>query len=159
MRPPVSLAEILGGRPSPVAVRPLGFDGWSIAPTQLGYSLIGPGGAGAGEITVHERHPLVAIGALAGGEPTVLVTVEGEYAALADKDGGSIGIVVGDDWCMVIDGAGGTVRDAVRTLAVSARLGLGDRRRRWYLYQPPPGYAGACRAQMTEWRRPGVRIT
>lgn len=94
-------------------------------------------------------------------------TIEGEHAALitlaaqAQVDGHdlerTIGFVVGDDFYYRVDGLVHRreqfemFRLAVRHLVFHAPLGLGELRRRRFLYAPPTGWQGRLRGATTEW--------
>jgi len=97
-------------------------------------------------------------------------TYEGEYAAVVTVEsalaGGerlerTIALVAGDDLCAVIDGATARAgafaiyRDVIRQLAESYYLGLGELRRRRYVYRPPDGWQGLGRPYAAQWYAPG----
>lgn len=70
-------------------------------------------------------------------------------------------LVAGDDICAVIDGATARpddfarYRQAIRELAESYYLGLGELRRRRFDYTPPPGWEALARPYVTVWYAPG----
>jgi hypothetical protein len=146
-----------------------------------------PEGSAAGGILYRERlRPLLPIEQLVKElnarhpdfmSPTVvaeerLITFEGEYAALVTVRGTlgggeaqrDLGFVLGDDfYCLVSSLAFGTARFAeasqlARALVVHDRQALGVRRRR-FLYDPPPGYAGTPHGFLIDWRAPDAVIS
>ena len=98
-------------------------------------------GESAGQVTV--------VFALPGGE-----TLERSFA-----------LVAGEDMCALIEGATARPEDfaryrqAIRDLAESYYLGLGELRRRRFEYAPPPGWEGLARPYVTVWYAPGFPRT
>jgi hypothetical protein len=114
------------------------------------------------------REAMTAFPAFEGGEPQVepLVTLEGEYAAIARVEGTlegkpaqrDFGFVFGDDFYTRLLGLCvkperfAAFSDAVRRLTLADSQLLGIRRRR-YLYEPPPRdhWQGIARVFQTDW--------
>ena len=100
---------------------------------------------------------------------SVMTTYEGEYGAMCTisaKHGESrhertVGMVWGDHFYTQIDGATdhtesfAVFRQGVRDLVYYHSLGLGERRRRRYIYTPPDGWRGYPRGLVAEWFAPG----
>lgn len=103
------------------------------------------------------------------GDVELLHTHEGEFAALFPISATSgaatvhrtIGLIFGDDHFAAIDGASvkadqtERVRGAVRRLTTHYSLGLGDTRRRPYLYDVPAGWQGVRLHRSVVWFAPG----
>jgi hypothetical protein len=97
-----------------------------------------------------------------------LSTHDGEYAAtctLVGRHAGirlerTIGMVWGDYHCTRIDGATSDItqhdryRSAIHTLTRHHTLGLGELRRRRFVYEPPHGWQGYARGLVTLWMPP-----
>ncbi len=93
-----------------------------------------------------------------------VITQEGEFAircALRGADAcRALGMVWGDHFYTQIDGAArpadfAEVEAGVRDLTAFHALGLGELRRRRYLYTPPPGWRAYPRGLTAEWYAPG----
>jgi len=103
----------------------------------------------------------------ARGAVEYLTTVEGEYAAIGSytgktrRDGspflGVVALVFGDDWYRRIDAhvvdsrEFDRFRTAVRELTFRSTLGLGEIRRRRFVYTPPQSWSGLSRGLLTQW--------
>jgi hypothetical protein len=157
---------------------------WQVRYLADGLALVPPEGRTIGGIRIRERiQPLHrardviawVLDQMRGFEQLAvlpvetLTTHEGEYAALVTitaRRGAipferTIGLVWGDFFYTQIDG--GTddeasfarFRRAVRDLTTLHALGLGERRRRRFVYAPPPGWRPYPRGLITEWYAPG----
>jgi len=163
-------------------VLPLVLATWRMKYLADGLTLTPPGGRVYGGIRIRERvRPLVtAVEVVAAavhelGLPKVavtpierLITTEGEDAAIAritgEHDGvrfeRTVAVLFADDWYTRIDGVTAiperlaSMREITRDLAQNYALGLGELRRRRYLYTPPPGWSGYPRGLITEWQPP-----
>jgi hypothetical protein len=96
------------------------------------------------------------------------VNTSGEYVALATMTSTyadtffqqTTAMVLGDDWFAQIDGVAHAaviapkIAEVVRVLATTCYLGLGELRRRPYLYTPPPGWRGVGHACETVYYGP-----
>lgn len=98
-----------------------------------------------------------------------LITVEGEHAGIVTiaaraRNGQpverTLGIVAGDDFYALIDAPVGnaehfaTFREMVKLIAENYFLGLGEKRRRRFFYDPPVGWHGIGRAHATRFYHP-----
>lgn len=142
--------------------------GWKATRLADGLRLVPGGDEASGSITYRERlRPLRGIRELvlqhAGGpiaRMETLATVEGEYAVVAAAGDAELGFVLGDDFYALVHGVcrraveRGRFAAAVRTLVENDSLGLGRRRRR-FLYAPPPGWQAVARGHETHWLAPG----
>jgi hypothetical protein len=129
--------------------------GWTRAPRAGGAVLAGPR-AEVIEIRNGVR-PIPSLRSLAGADARIerLTTLEGEAAALAVGERSAIAIAVGDDCATVIRGSGGDeVARSVRELAIHTYLGLGELRRRRYVYAPPAGWLGLAQHHAARWLHP-----
>jgi hypothetical protein len=103
-------------------------------------------------------------------EAGLLETAEGELASLASArlDGRegvqtdlTVGVVFGEDWCFVVEATTSDpasfadLREAARTVTQTTFLGLGERRRRRYLYRVPAGWTEERRPRAMHYRPPG----
>jgi hypothetical protein len=94
------------------------------------------------------------------GEYCGLVTLSGTAAGSRKPLEKTIGVVYGDDFYSLIESAthdaavAPALRSAVRDLTYFSSLGLGDKRRRWFLYDPPKGWKPYGRGAITEWLPP-----
>jgi hypothetical protein len=145
--------------------------GWRRRSIVDGLLIVPPDGIEQGALRVRERQrPLRPLRALlpAGAEIGPLerfTTVEGEHAGLiafTDGAGGrrAVAMIIGDDSYTLIEGAtreparASWFLELVRTIARFYPLGLGERRRRRYLYQPPPGWQALAHATFVRWLHP-----
>jgi hypothetical protein len=99
------------------------------------------------------------------GQPERLITNEGEYAAIVTVEGlllelpveHTIGLVFLDDYYARIDGLAlrqderTRMARGVRLLALNDAHGLGERRRRRFLYAPPTGWTGIASSLHAYW--------
>lgn len=158
--------------------------GWHVRYLVDGLALTPPEGGGRGGIRIRERiQPLrsardviAAVRAqMAFFAPLEVApiapfcTCEGEFAAITTvrgvRDGRplerTIALVWGDHFFTQIDGATDDAdgfarfRQGVRDLAYFHALGLGERRRRRFVYAAPPAWRGYPRGLITEWYAPG----
>ncbi len=157
--------------------------GWNVRHVAQGVALTPPDGGGGGGVRIRERLPLQttaqiideATAQMQGFDSVeveqveVLTTYEGEYAALWTMIGTrgtlrlerTIAAVWGDFHCTRIDGATDdpsrydAFRGAVRDLCYYHALGLGERRRRRFLFTPPPAWQGYARGLVGLWIPPG----
>ncbi|MFN0247403.1 MAG: hypothetical protein ACKV2T_10995 [Kofleriaceae bacterium] len=153
--------------------------GWTVRHVTDGVALVPPDRAGG--IRLLERQPLLAMRdaiAHASGQMDSFAceisplerftTHDGEYAAtctIVGRHGDvrlerTIGIVWGDHFCTRIDGATmdpaqhDRYRKAIDTLTRHHSLGLGEQRRRRYVYEPPPDWQGYTRGLVSLWLAP-----
>jgi hypothetical protein len=153
--------------------------GWTVRHVTDGVALVPPDRAGG--IRLLERQPLLTMReaiAHASTQMTSFVcemspiqrftTHEGEYAAtrtIVGRHGDirlerTIGIVWCDHFCTRIDGATtdpaqhDRYRTAIDTLTRHCSLGLGEQRRRRYVYEPPPSWQGYTRGLVSLWIPP-----
>lgn len=157
--------------------------GWTVRYLADGLVLTPPDSPGFGNIRLRERQPLcTAVDVIEktrvqmSGFDSLNVsplerftTYEGEYAALCTVVGQrgtrrferSIGMVWGDFHYSRIDGGTdeptrfGRFRQAVRDLTYFHALGLGELRRRRFVYTPPTGWQGYARGLVAHWYAPG----
>ena len=111
-----------------------------------------------------DQRPLRPFKQILGDEPVGelqrFVTVEGEHAGMIGVNGGVVAIVVGDDSYVRIEGRSTDrardewLRDLVHTLARFYPFGLGQLRRRRYMYRPPEGWQPIVRAGCVVWLAP-----
>ena len=155
---------------------------WTVRYLADGLALTPPEGRALGGIRIRERQPLRSVrdiilwarGQMSGLEITVgplevFTTYEGEYAGIVTLLGSgeatsyqrTIGMVWGEDFYTQIDGGTdhlqnfGRFRTAVRDLVHLHSLGLGELRRRRFVYTPPPGWRAYARGLVTDWYSPG----
>ncbi|MFN0249346.1 MAG: hypothetical protein ACKV2T_20845 [Kofleriaceae bacterium] len=97
---------------------------------------------------------------LAIGAADRFVNTSGEYVALATMSSQNAdkffqqttAMAIGDDWFVQMDGVANVaaiapkIAEIVRVLATTCYTGLGELRRRPYLYQPPAGWHGVGHA-------------
>lgn len=157
--------------------------GFTVERFSDGVGLVPPGGRVHGGIRIRERcRPVAEIAQLvreaaselplADGDVTPiesLITAEGEYAVIATLTGThaqqpmerTLAFVLGEDHYTRIDGVTAIrarfahMRALVREVACHYALGLGELRRRRFLYTPPRGWAACARGLVTDWRAPG----
>jgi hypothetical protein len=161
------------------------FEGWTLQHLADGVALLPPEGRAIGAIRIRDQvRPLRRVRDVidaaadelrASAEdvnvatPVSLATDEGEYGFLARITGTAggvpfvrvLGLVYSDDFYHRIDGVTTSpqaleqLAELVRMLTVRSYLGLGERRRRRFLYDPPPGWTGMPRGLTTVWLAPG----
>ena len=156
---------------------------WQVRYLADGLALTPPEGRALGGIRIRERvqpvrrardviawarEQMQAFGPLTITPVETFTTYEGEFAAVCTIVGArgdlpyerTIGLVWGDYFFTQIDGgtddaaAFPRFRKAVRDLAYYHALGLGELRRRRFVYTPPPGWRGYPRGLVTEWYAP-----
>jgi hypothetical protein len=130
-----------------------------------------PEGEDVAEIIIRERvRPLTTIRALVAeldalpetiGPVQSIGTLEGELAAVVDFRSPtahhSLGVIIGDDFETVVSGKtahrehSARVRKATEEIVVHLPLGLGTRRPRRFLFEPPPGWQGLARGMISDW--------
>ncbi|MCE9574187.1 MAG: hypothetical protein K8W52_13655 [Deltaproteobacteria bacterium] len=162
----------------------MSLSGWRRTILADGVLLASPEGPDNGTIRVRTRNtPLISIATLIAqlrgtmpasardfkaGPVERIQTNEGEYAALIPISvtvGGrlvtrTVGVIFGDDFFAAVDGAavdpvaGERVRGVVRRLTKHYSLGLGDNRRRPYVYDVPQGWAGLRIHRGVAWMAP-----
>jgi hypothetical protein len=157
--------------------------GWRVRYLADGVALAPPEGRAAGGIRVRERiQPLRGarhvidwvtdqmrfFGSLSVTTLERMVTCEGEHGATFTVTAlrgevpyeRTVGLVWGDDFYTQIDGGTDDAasfarfRHGVRDLTYLHSLGLGERRRRRFVYAPPPGWRGYPRGLIAEWYAP-----
>ncbi len=138
---------------------------------------------GPGSVRIRERRPLgpasdiieqiraelAEFAPLEVSPVELMTTYEGEYAALFTITGRrgelhlqrAVGVIWGDFHQSRIDGRCdrperfAAIGRAVRDLTYYHSLGLGELRRRRFVYTPPPGWHGYGRGLVTLWHPPG----
>lgn len=143
---------------------------WRVTHLADGLELSSPEGREHGAIRIRDRQaPLRSARDLAArftdaGELAIerVITAEGEYAAVTEIAGPRcLGFVFGDDFYTQLDGTAAdpdrmtVVSRAVRELTRCYSLGLGENRRRRFLYEPPRGWSSCARGLVTRWMAPG----
>lgn len=162
---------------------PEALAGWNVRYVADGLALTPPDGGTGGGIRIRERLPLQTSAAVVASARTQMAgfervdvsdverftTAEGEYAALWRMTGSrgalrferTVGLVWGDVACTRIDGGTDDAarfdeyRRAVRALCYYHALGLGERRRRRFVFAPPRGWQGYARGLIGLWIPPG----
>jgi hypothetical protein len=175
----VCLAQQLGAPPPLVGRRPVDPDGDGWRRLSVGGDMVLAAEAGprVGRIRVVHRvcpvrpvdevfAPLLAAAGPAATieRPAVIVTLEGEYAAIASVADGArqetLGVIFGDEHMAQIHGLVTApeqfrrFRAAVHKLTFGYTMGLGTNRWRRYYYTPPAGWTGVARGRDTLWISP-----
>ena len=148
--------------------------GWRRSPCAGGVVLVAPDGEGRLRIRPREHQPRrlrEIVAEVASEVPHArlelarlerFATSEAELAALAiaklhgaDRPVHAAVAIVGDRPFACFDALGDeNLCEMVRALADELGAGLGARRRRWFLYDPPTGWFGVRRGERTMWLHP-----